>query len=420
MQTWRTYRLGELLEIKHGYAFKGEFFTDDGEKVVLTPGNFRKEGGLKLKGDKEKYYAGDFPADFQLGAGDLLIAMTDLTQDAPILGSPAFVPEDGRFLHNQRLGKVINLKQTELIPSFLFYLLNTVAVREQIKGSATGATVRHTSPARIYDVVVDVPPVIIQRRIAAILSNYDELIENNQRRIKILEGIAHSVYREWFVQLRFPGYKSLPFVASPLGEIPNGWEVLKVSECFEIAGGGTPSRKEPKYWDDGRIQWFAPSDLTRANTMFVDDSSDHITPVGVAESSARLFPARSVMLTSRATIGAIAINTHEACTNQGFITCIPNERVPLFFLFHWLSANVPTFQRMASGATFKEISRGVFKTIDVLLPPSDLVSRFEEAVAPLAEQILTLQRQVHNLTRTRDLLLPRLLSGQIDVAAIAS
>lgn len=122
------------------------------------------------------------------------------------------------------------------------------------------------------------------------------------------------------------------------------------------------------------------------------------------------------MLTSRATIGAIAINSHEACTNQGFITCLPNERVPLYFLFHWLKENVPTFQRMASGATFKEISRGVFKTIEFILPPLGLVSRFEGAIEPMTGQIHTLQRQTANLRRTRDLLLPRLLSGQVVLA----
>jgi type I restriction enzyme S subunit len=192
--------------------------------------------------------------------------------------------------------------------------------------------------------------------------------------------------------------------------------VKTVADSFQVSGGGTPSRKEGKYWASGTIQWFSPSDLTGAGTMFMDDSSDHITELGLAESSARLFPARSVMLTSRATIGAIAINTHEACTNQGFITCLPNVRVPIFFLFHWLTENVPTFKRMASGATFKEISRGVFKTIEFLQPPAELVRRFETSAGPIAEQALTLQRQIQNLRRTRDLLLPRLLSGQIDLA----
>ncbi|MBN8557460.1 MAG: restriction endonuclease subunit S [Proteobacteria bacterium] len=210
----------------------------------------------------------------------------------------------------------------------------------------------------------------------------------------------------------------MPRVPSPLGEIPQGWEVKTVGDTFTISGGGTPSRKNEEYWDDGTIQWYSPSDLTGAATMFMDDSSDHITELGLEKSSAKLFPAHSVMLTSRATIGAIAINTQSACTNQGFITCMPNERVPLYFLFHWLTENVPVFQRMASGATFKEISRGVFKTIDFLLPPSEIVERFEAIATPMAGQMLALQRQIQTLRRTRDLLLPRLLSGQIDVEAL--
>ncbi len=267
---------------------------------------------------------------------------------------------------------------------------------------------------------IAVPPLPLQRRIAGILSAYDELIENSQRRSRILETMARALYREWFVHFRFPGHEHVPRVPSPLGEIPQGWEVTTVGDTLDISGGGTPSRKNEEYWDGGTIQWYSPSDLTGAGTMFMDDSGDHITELGLAKSSAKLFPANSIMLTSRATIGAIAINTQPACTNQGFITCMPNERVPLYFLFHWLTENVPVFQRMASGATFKEISRGVFKTIDFLLPPRGLVDRFEAIAAPLAGQMLALQRQIQTLRRTRDLLLPRLLSGQIDVEMLAA
>jgi type I restriction enzyme S subunit len=265
---------------------------------------------------------------------------------------------------------------------------------------------------------VHVPEKRIQQRIASILSAYDDMIENSQRRIKILEEMARKLYREWFVHFRFPGHEGCRFVESPLGEIPEGWEVKTVEDSFVISGGGTPSRKEEVFWEGGTIQWYSPSDLTGASTMFMDDSRNHITELGLAQSSARMFPARSVMLTSRATIGAIAINTHPACTNQGFITCLPNDRVPLYFLFHWLAENVPTFQRMSSGSTFREISRGVFKTIEFLHPPVTQVTSFEAIAEPIAEQILALQRQIQNIRRTRDLLLPRLLSGQIDVEAL--
>lgn len=316
-----------------------------------------------------------------------------------------------KALHRIRPHEILNFQ-------FLYYSFLNIGVNKGFDQYFTGATIKHLPGEKLAKVEIDIPPLPLQRRIASILSAYDELIENSQRRIRILETMARALYREWFVHFRFPGHEDMPRVPSPLGEIPQGWERRTVGDSLDISGGGTPSRKEEDYWVDGTIQWYSPSDLTGAGTMFMDDSGDHITELGLAKSSARLFPARSVMLTSRATIGAIAINTHSACTNQGFITCIPNERVPLYFLFHWVTENVPIFQRMASGATFKEISRGVFKTIDFIQPPQAIVERFEASAAPLAEQILSLQRQIQTLRRTRDLLLPRLLSGQIDVEAL--
>lgn len=313
---------------------------------------------------------------------------------------------------------VVITPSSDLNPYYLAAIFNSAWGMASIAGKLVGVAQQHFNVGAAKELEVGLPPRLVQDRIAGILSAYDELIENSQRRIKILEAMARALYREWFVNFRFPGFESIPRVPSPLGEIPQGWEVKTISDAFAISGGGTPSRKVDEFWKGGTIQWYSPSDLTGAGTMFMDDSSDHITERGLTQSSARMFPARSVMLTSRATIGVIAINTQPACTNQGFIICLPNERVPLYFLFHWLTENVPTFQRMASGATFKEISRGVFKTIKFLHPPDELIRRFEAIVAPISEQILVLQRQIQNLRRTRDLLLPRLLSGQVTLDSV--
>ena len=321
----------------------------------------------------------------------------------------------GKFDAYQRTYIVRPRSEDELSTKFLYYALRPKL--SEFRSFSTGAATKFLTLTILNATEIQVPSLPVQQRIAGILSAYDELIENSQRRIKILEAMARGLYREWFVHFRFPGHENHPRLASALGEIPQGWEVTAAGDAFVISGGGTPSRKEDDFWENGTIQWYSPTDLTRAGAMFIDDSSDHITELGLAQSSARMFPAFSVMLTSRATIGAISINTQPACTNQGFITCLPNERVPLYFLFHWLNANVPTFQRMASGATFKEISRGVFKTIDFLQPPAALIGRFETTSRPMAEQVLALQRQIQNLCRTRDLLLPRLLSGQINVEA---
>ena len=347
-------------------------------------------------------------------AGDLIMA-----REAPVGNVAIILPGLQPCLGQRTL--LIRPDRKKVDPAYLTYLLLGEEVQGTIHGLTNGVTVSHLNMEDVRTLPIPPLPLLpVQRRIASILSAYDELIENNQRRIQILETMARALYREWFVEFRFPGHDKIPRVASPLGDIPQGWEVKTVADSFEISGGGTPSRKESSYWDEGTVQWFAPSDLTVAGTMFMDDSPEHITTRGLAESSARLFPAFSVMMTSRATIGSIAINTHEACTNQGFITCLPNERVPLNFLLQWLTDNVPKFKLLASGATFKEISRGVFKTIEFLHPSPALVRRFELHVEPMAEQILELQRQATNLRRTRDLLLPRLLSGQVALAETAS
>jgi len=274
------------------------------------------------------------------------------------------------------------------------------------------------------------PPLPTQKKIAAVLSAYDDLIENNERRIKILEEMAQNLYREWFVKFRFPvlrsdgsyagqaGHEKVKLVDSPLGKIPQGWEVKPVAESFEILGGGTPSKKVPEYWENGTINWYTPSDLTASKTIFIEKCSDPITELGLKNTSARVFPAFCVMMTSRATIGAISINTTPASTNQGFIVCVPNENMPLHYLYHWLRENTPTFIRMASGATFKEISKGVFKTIDVLLPTVDIRNAFEGTVSPIFSQSLNFERRNANLRQTRDLLLPKLISGEVDVSEL--
>ena len=394
---WPTTKLGDVIDLF------------DSQRIPLNSRQRQERQG------KFPYYGAqgiiDYIDDYIFDGRYILVA-----EDGENLNSkklPLALFATGKFWVNNH-AHILRGKANIADDTYLLACLNNADIKPFVTGSAQPKL----SQGNLRLIEIPLPPLPIQQRIAGILSAYDELIENSQRRIKLLEAMARALYREWFVHFRFPGHENHPRVPSPLGEIPQGWEVKAVAEAFTISGGGTPSRKESAYWEGGTIQWYSPSDLTGAGTMFMDDSSDHITERGLEQSSARMFPPRSVMLTSRATIGAIAINTHPACTNQGFITCLPNKHVPLYFLFHWLTENVPTFQLMASGATFKEISRGVFKTIDFLQPPIELVEQFEAHATPLAEQILSLQRQVNNLRRTRDLLLPRLLSGQIDVKTI--
>jgi len=191
-----------------------------------------------------------------------------------------------------------------------------------------------------------------------------------------------------------------------------------IGDIIGILGGGTPSTQEASFWQDGDITWFSPTDLTSAGMMFVSESAKRITQLGLEKSSARLFPPKSVMITSRATIGVVAVNTALACTNQGFITCLPNQHFPVFYLYNWVLENREIIQGLASGATFREINKATFRKIPVLVTSAGVELRFNSLVEPLYEHVENLIAKNANLRRTRDLLLPRLVSGELDVSEL--
>lgn len=255
------------------------------------------------------------------------------------------------------------------------------------------------------------PSLSTQKKIAAILSSYDDLIENNQRRIALLEKMAEEIYREWFVRMRFPGHKQVKFEKG----VPEGWRLVKLESAFKFYGGATPSKEVARYWQDGTINWFTPSDITASEGIFLERSGDQCSEEGLANTSARIFPAYSVMMTSRATIGALGINLTPACTNQGFITCIPNDSYPLSFLYHWLKLSKPHFELLSSGSTFAELTKGTFKKIEILTPPTKIIAQFEEKISPLFKALELHLKANAKLKETRDKLLPRLISGKLSV-----
>lgn len=198
---WTEKPFSELCDIKHGFAFEGEFFSNEGDYVLLTPGNFYETGGYRDRGPKQKYYTGDIPRDYVLNKGDLLVAMTE--QAAGLLGSPILVPESGRFLHNQRLGLVRNKPGVRWTNEFFFHIFNTQHVRKEIHGSASGVKVRHTSPTKIGEVVVAFPTSIPEQR--AIVSTLARLATETQRleslytqKLTALEALKKSLLNQAF------------------------------------------------------------------------------------------------------------------------------------------------------------------------------------------------------------------------------
>ncbi|MHB0877030.1 MAG: restriction endonuclease subunit S [Anaerolineae bacterium] len=431
---WREVTLGELIDVKHGYAFQGEFIRDEPQgDVLLTPGNFAIGGGFK--GDKFKYYDGPVPEEFVLQEGDLLVTMTDLSRQSDTLGLPAFVParRDGRrYLHNQRLGKIAVRDEGALDARYLHYLLRSSQYRQEVLASATGTTVKHTSPERVKRFRFSRPPLPEQRAIAHILGALDDKIELNRCMNETLEAMARALFKSWFVDFdpvrakaegRDPG---LPqpladlfldsFEDSELGEIPKGWKIRMIGELASIVGGSTPSTKEPAYWENGLHAWATPKDLSLLSAPVLLDTERRVTDAGLSQIGSGLLPKGAVLLSSRAPIGYLAISEIPVAINQGFIAMAPRAGMPSVFLLLWASAAHDEILSRANGSTFLEINKASFRPIPVVTPPNSVMCAFDRVARPLYERIVECVRESRALGALRDGLLPKLVSGEVRVA----
>jgi type I restriction enzyme S subunit len=390
MSMWPTTTLGELIHVKHGYAFKGEFFAETGDKLVLKPGNFPVGGGIRLRPGKDVFYAGSFPAEFELSPGDMLVVMTDLTQAAPILGSPAIIPTEPVLLHTQRLGLVQIKPEVEIDRRFLYYVLLSDTSRSQIRSTATGATVRHTAPERIYRVSVCLPELSVQRAIGDLLGSIDDLIENNRRRVEVLEEMARAIYHEWFVKFRYPGHSDVPLVDSALGPIPRGWQAGTVGDVVELKYGKA-----------------LKADARRGGDIAVVSSAGII---GWHDESIVAGPA--IVVGRKGNVGSVHW-VDGPCWPIDTAYFVQTD-LPLRFVAEQLRRT----EFMNSHAAVPGLSREGAYARPFLLPQLDLLNSFQALVEPFGSQAAALSLQSEQLTELRDVLLPKLVTGQIDMSKL--
>lgn len=301
-------------------------------------------------------------------------------------------------------------------PKFLYYQLSKDEFFDFMMAGANGTKMPRGNKASIPSFEFLLPSLSIQSKIASILSAYDDLIENNLKRIKLLEELAKRTYEEWFVKFRVNG-KQLP-IDKQTG-VPSGWERKKISESCEVSGGGTPSRKKDEYWENGKFTWYSPTDLSKSKSLFQIDSSEKITSEGLKRSSAKLLQPNSFMMTSRATIGLFGLTDKPFCTNQGFINVTPFEIHHKEYLLYNFITRIEEFKGYATGATFPELSKSKFKALDIIWPEDNLLREFHKLSEVIHLQLSVLSKQNFLLRESRDILLPKLMSGKIDVSYLA-
>jgi type I restriction enzyme, S subunit len=417
MSEWKEDKLGNLAEVQtgpFGSQLKNEQYITGGTPVVTVEHikDFLIEDfTYPSVTDEDK----NTLKRYILKSGDIVFSRVGSVDLSALVKEH----QDG-WLFSSRMLRV-RVKE-KLDTQFLSYYLRQSTIRQFILNISVGSTM----PSINTEILKSLPIVYCslkeQKRIADILSCLDNKIDNLRRQNETLEKIAQTLFKHWFIDFEFPNNDGKPYkssggamVASELGDIPEGWRVGKLGEEVETVGGGTPSTTEPSYWEDGDIYWYSPTDLTKSKTIFSLDTSKKITKLGLDKSSARLFPKYSILMTSRATIGEVTINTNYACTNQGFITLIPNSLFDTFYLFCWLKTQLTKVNLLASGSTFPELSKSDFRNFDFLIPSNHLVLGFRELLNPLFLRIETNTKQIQTLTKTRDTLLPKLMSGQIRV-----
>ncbi|QIL43227.1 restriction endonuclease subunit S [Acidovorax sp. HDW3] len=400
--SWREVQLGDGIHVKHGFAFKGEYFTAAGEYMVLTPGNFLEKGGFRVRDGKERFYHADFPEEYLLTDGDLIVAMTE--QGEGLLGSAARIPAEGRYLHNQRLGLIQITDSTLLDKRFLYWVFNNAEVRAQIRASATGAKVKHTAPERIKKVRLKVPELSEQQVIAWVLDSYDDLIATNQRRIALLEEAARRLYREWFVHLRFPGHEQ---VAVKDG-VPQGWEKLPLSEVAEITMGQSPESKH--YNTDG--------DGLPFHQGVTDFGNRYISHKTHTRQATRIAEVDDILCSVRAPVGRLNITRDKIAIGRGLSamrSCSGHQSL----LFYQLSILFFEEDMIGGGAIFASVGKKELFGQIILQPSAEIAEKFNQIAAEIDAQIENLDSQNRQLTQARDLLLPKLMSGQLDVSGIA-
>jgi type I restriction enzyme S subunit len=313
----------------------------------------------------------------------------------------------GKFDAYQRT-YVVKPRDTEVLTTkFLYYALRPKL--SELRSFSTGAATKFLTLTILNDTKIQVPPLPVQRRIAGILSAYDELMENSQRRIRLLEAMARALYREWFVHFRFPGHEKLPRAASHLGDIPKGWEVKRLGDVAQVNRAQINARNAPEELHYIDISSVSPGQIDTIKTYAYADAPGRARRV--AQHGDVLW---SCVRPNRRSHAQVMHPEPSTIASTGFAV-LTATKVPFTFLYFLTTTDdfVAYLTNNATGAAYPAVTAATFEKADLLIPPAPLLNKFGDTTIPMAEQIHTLQRQIQNLRRTRDLLLPRLLRGQV-------
>ena len=395
---WRAYPLGEITELVIDYRGKtpkklGGDWSESGYRA-LSAKNIKT--GHIVQPDTIRFVSEEMYHKWMKDAiqrGDIII-----TSEAPF-GQILYWDSEEKIVLSQRLFGV-RVKE-EHDSKFVYYYMTTSDFQGEMDGRATGTTVVGLRQPELMKCVVRCPDLDTQKKIASILSSIDEKILINDKINENLEQQAQAYFQELFVDNADPE-----------------WTTGTISDLGTVVGGSTPSKAKPEYYTETGIAWITPKDLSINKSKFVFQGENDITELGLKNSSATIMPEGTVLFSSRAPIGYIAIAAGEVTTNQGFKSVVPKSEVGTPFVYFFLKNTLPVIEGMASGSTFKEVSGSTMKNVPAIIPDTETLAKFSDFCVPIFAQQRILEDQNHSLAILRDNLLPKLMSGEIDVSDI--
>lgn len=433
---WQRHEVSQL--IAAGTLVIGDGYRAKNEELAKSGLPFARAGNVNngFQFDDVDY----FPEHNLVRVGNKVSQPGDVVFTSKgTVGRFAFVrPETPRFVYSPQLCFWRSLDHSLIEPRYLFYWMFGREFFVQFKGVASQTDMaEYVSLADQRRMHITLPPIAEQRTIAHILGTLDDKIELNRRMSETLEAMARALFQSWFVDFdpvrakregRWQRGQSLPslpahlydlfparLVDSELGEIPEGWEVKPIGELAEVVGGSTPKTERSEYWDGGRHHWVTPKDLSGLSMPVLLGTERKITDAGLAQISSGLLPKGTVLLSSRAPIGYLAVAEVPVAVNQGFIAMTPRDGVSNLFLLRWASAAHDEILSHANGSTFLEISKANFRTIPTVSPPGPVMGAFDRLSRSMYSKVVEHERESRTLAALRDTLLPKLISGELRV-----
>ncbi|MCC2001531.1 restriction endonuclease subunit S [Enterobacter bugandensis] len=450
---WNTVRLGDYcIKIGSGATPKGgnSVYTDTGNTYFIRSQNVYNDGfntnGLVFITDEAALKL----KNVDVQESDILLNITGDSVARVCIAPRAFLP--ARV--NQHVA-IIRPKNDAFDPRFLRYFLSSPQQQALLLTLASaGATRNALTKGMIEDLQVPKPHVHTQISIANVLENFDKKIESNNKINQTLEQMSQTLFKSWFVdfdpvidnaldaanlipealqsraELRqkvrnSADFKPLPadiralfpaeFEETELGCVPKGWKISTAGDELVVKGGSTPSTSNADFWENGTIHWTSPKDLAGNDSKVLLDTSKKITELGLIKISSGLLPTDTVLMSSRAPIGYLAIAKTPMAINQGYIAIPSSKNLSPEYIIYWLENIMDDIKGMAGGTTFAEISKSAFKTINLVIPSKNVLAEFTRLAHQHFEKVVSNARQITALTNFRDTLLPKLISGELSL-----